>query len=286
MGVPKKPVKIKHVKNEIIKEMNFLKNIFSVAFIPLHKKDDSELMDFEMEKSATNKEPEKYTRANTIAELEAKLQKVKSQHKFQIKGKLAKKSLNSKLSKKLKKTERNKMNKKPKPIVDSETDLKETKEEKPKVNQQPKPVFNTDGKLVFSKFDFAKLGGKEKTPKSQKDPRKLLDQLKNQEQKIQQLSETDGEKAKEIKEKLAWKTILQKAEGEKVKDDPTLLKKSIKKMEQKKKVSKKKWENRIEGVEKKKQDRQTKRKDNISKKKKEKKAKVVKAAQKRGRVVI
>lgn len=56
--------------------------------------------------------------------------------------------------------------------------------------------------------------------------------------------------------------------------------------EQIKKVSKKKWENRIQSVEKKKGDRQKKRQENISKKKKEKKAKVVKQAVKRGRVVI
>lgn len=51
-------------------------------------------------------------------------------------------------------------------------------------------------------------------------------------------------------------------------------------------MSKKKWENRIQSVEKKKGDRQKKRQENISKKKKEKKAKVVKQAVKRGRVVI
>lgn len=36
-----------------------------------------------------------------------------------------------------------------------------------------------------------------------------------------------------MKEKLAWKNVLNKAEGQKVKDDPILLKKSIKKMVQK-----------------------------------------------------
>lgn len=41
--------------------------------------------------------------------------------------------------------------------------------------------------------------------------------------------EEDG-KVREMKEKEAWKNILQKAEGQKIKDDPILLKKSIKKM--------------------------------------------------------
>lgn len=57
-----------------------------------------------------------------------------------------------------------------------------------------------------------------------------MDNLKQQEEKIKNIAEVDSEKAKELKEKIAWKNILQKAEGEKVKDDPTLLKKSIKKI--------------------------------------------------------
>lgn len=56
--------------------------------------------------------------------------------------------------------------------------------------------------------------------------------------------------------------------------------------EQKKKHSKKQWDGRIKNVEEKKDARQKKRKENIAKKKKEKKSKVVKAAVKRGRVVI
>ena len=66
--------------------------------------------------------------------------------------------------------------------------------------------------------------------KSKKDPKKILDDLQQQEEKLKKIAETDSNKAKELKEKMAWKNILQKAEGEKDKDDPTLLKKSIKKM--------------------------------------------------------
>lgn len=66
--------------------------------------------------------------------------------------------------------------------------------------------------------------------KSKKDPKKILNELQQQEEKLQKIAEIDSSKAKELKEKVAWKNILQKAEGEKVKDDPTLLKKSIKKM--------------------------------------------------------
>lgn len=61
---------------------------------------------------------------------------------------------------------------------------------------------------------------------------------------------------------------------------------TFKLQEQRKKQSQKNWDTRIKNVEQKKEDRQKKRKENIGKKKKEKKSKVVKAAVKRGRVVI
>lgn len=48
---------------------------------------------------------------------------------------------------------------------------------------------------------------------------------------MKQLELSEGsDKVNEVKDKLAWKNILKKAEGEKVKDDPALLKKSIKKI--------------------------------------------------------
>ena len=64
-----------------------------------------------------------------------------------------------------------------------------------------------------------------------------------------------------------------------------MLKKSIKKLEQKKKVSKKKWEGRVEGEEKRKDFKQKKRSENIGKRKTDKKEKVKKMAIKKGRVV-
>ncbi|XP_026484416.1 surfeit locus protein 6 homolog [Vanessa tameamea] len=286
MTVQKKSVKNNQLKKELTMELSFLKNVFSVLSIPLQRKDDDDSqMDIEITNESKNQDEKQVTeRARNIMELEKKLEKIKSQNNFNLKNKLVKKSLNSKLNKKIKKRERVKLN--PNKVKAAAENMEE-KETKVKTNvNTAKPIFNNEGKLVFSKFDFAKLGEKDRGNKSKKDPKKLLDDLKQQEDKLQKLAETDSDKAKELKEKVAWKNILQKAEGEKVKDDPTLLKKSIKKMEQKKKVSKKKWEGRIQSVEKKKEDRQQKRKENISKKKKEKKSKIVKAAVKRGRVVI
>ncbi|XP_045451720.1 surfeit locus protein 6 homolog isoform X1 [Melitaea cinxia] len=286
MAVQKKSVKVHQLRKELTTELNSLKNIFSVLSIPLPRKDEDESqMDIEITNETNNYDEKKLPhRARSIIELEEKLDKIKSQNNYNLKSKLAKKSLNSKLNKKIKKRERVKLN--PNKIKNMAANM-ENKEVKVKPNANiAKPIFNNEGKLVFSKFDFAKLGEKDRGMKSKKDPKKILNELQQQEEKFQKIAEIDSSKAKELKEKVAWKNILQKAEGEKVKDDPTLLKKSIKKMEKKKKISKKKWEGRIQSVEKKKQDRQQKRKENISKKKKEKKSKIVKAAVKRGRVVI
>lgn len=281
---------MKKIKADLNKEFTFLKNVFSVMALPLQMKGENEdNLDIEIvnENGQTNDDTEMPKRARTIAELEEKLQKIKSQNNFSFKNKLQKKSLSSKLNKKIKKKER--LNKtKVKPVVDAPFAdmLKSQAEVKPNVNIA-KPVFNNEGKLVFSKFDFANVGKKERVSKAEKDPKKILENLKQQEEKFKQLEEREETgKVKEIKEKIAWKNVLQKAEGQKVKDDPLLLKKSIKKMDQKKKQSKKQWDTRVKNVEQKKDERQKKRKENIAKKKKEKKSKIIKTSAKRGRVVI
>lgn len=107
----------------------------------------------------TSEEKEVPKRARSIAELEEKLEKIKSQKNFNLKNKLAKKSLNSKLNKKLKKNERQKKSKVNPTEYNSTVNVKEVKT---KSQANVKPVFNTDSKLVFSKFDFSNIGHKGK----------------------------------------------------------------------------------------------------------------------------
>ena len=83
-----------------------------------------------------------------------------------------------------------------------------------------------------------------------------------------------SEKAKAIEESTAWKTALDRSSGVKVKDDAGLLKKSIKKLDRKKMVSKKRWEDRVEHEDKRKEMKQKKRSENLSKRKSVKKGKV------------
>lgn len=158
-------------------------------------------------------------------------------------------------------------------------------EDEEKLVKTTKPVFNRDGKMVFSKFDFSGLGNKNEK-KTEKDPKKILKNLEKQKSKLAELeAKGEKEKAAEIKEKQAWKNALAKSEGQKVKDDPYLLKKSIKKREQTRKSSKKKWEVRKEGVKKAQDSRQVKRQENLDKRKKEKKVKTMKKAVKKGKII-
>ncbi|GLV41257.1 Surfeit 6 [Carabus blaptoides fortunei] len=122
--------------------------------------------------------------------------------------------------------------------------------------------------------------------KTEKDPKKILKNLEKQKTKLAELeAKGEKEKATELKEKQAWKNALAKSEGEKVKDDPYLLKKSIKKREQVRNSSKKKWEVRKEGVKKAQDTRQAKRQENLNKRKKDKKVKTMKKAVKKGKII-
>lgn len=135
--------------------------------------------------------------------------------------KMKKKNLKNQLKKKAKKNER-KLKKMVKVERNAAGGLKTEKSETEGQTQKPprtKPVFNSEGHMVFSKFDFKDLGSKKKVPKVQKDPKKLLGLLKEKQEKIKELEAAgEKEKAAEIKEKEAWKSVLAKASGEKVKN--------------------------------------------------------------------
>lgn len=163
--------------------------------------------------------PSKKTkRANTFRELHAKLEELKGVKKLDYKQKLLKKTLKNRIKKKTKREERL-LQKKLARIEQntaSGSKIKTENEEVPKV-PKPKPVFNSEGKMVFSKFDFSEIGVKKKLPKSQNDPKKILQQLQQKKEILKQLEDLgDKEKAEDIKEKNAWKSALAKASGEKV----------------------------------------------------------------------
>lgn len=116
-----------------------------------------------------------------------------------------------------------------------------------------------DNGLKFAKFDFAE----EKKKKKKIDDVHLKVKLQDKIVKIGRLKRLDPEKAAELQVKEAWDKAFLKAQGEKVKDDPKLLAKTIKKKIIKKRKSEKAWEDRIESVEKSMAERQKTRTENI-----------------------
>merc|ERR1719402_1966588 len=118
------------------------------------------------------------------------------------------------------------------------------------------------------------------------DPQAALNKIKKSKEKIKSWEEKGKtDKAKNIENKIAWDNALGKAQGEKIKDDESLLKKSIKKQKQIKKSSKKKWDSRAENVKAKEAAFVEKRESNMLKRKKDKHAKKMKTLVARGRHV-
>lgn len=284
-----KPFDKNLVKKLLLEECAFISTVFSKMPLPM-----SELVSAE-QNEVVNKYVKgkvlkgnicpKGKRAQTFEELHAKLEGLKNVKKLGYKDKQLKKTLKTKIKKMTKKKERL-MQRKLVKVEQNPTVLPKIKKEDsdtPKI-PRPKPVFNSEGKMVFSKFDFSEIGTKKKPPK--KDAKKMLVELKQKKEKLKELEELgQKEKAEEIKEKTAWKSVLAKAGGEKVKDDPDLLKRTLKRKEQKKKQSAKKWESRLENVQKGIREKQEKRQENIMKRKKDKKLNKLKRAAKKGRVI-
>jgi len=157
-------------------------------------------------------------------------------------------------------------------------------------NLPKKQVFNKDDKMVFSKFNFSEINEKKRKKSDDvptgKNYKVLLKQAKKKKEKMSEMEAIDKEQAQEMTAKHVWKSALLKAEGVKLKDDPELLKKAMKRREQKKKSSQRKWEDRQKTLSKQIKDRQDKRAKNIAKKKEGRANKKIQKAKKRGRVVV
>jgi len=120
---------------------------------------------------------------------------------------------------------------------------------------------------VFSKFDFStakRVGqGQEKKKGGSNNPMQLLAKVQADKEKLDRLKAEDPEKAKAKQEKEQWKAAMLRAEGVKIKDDPKLLKKAIKRKETQKAKTKKDWGERLEIVDKFKVDKQKKRRTQL-----------------------
>lgn len=138
-----------------------------------------------------------------------------------------------------------------------------------------------------------------------KNPKLLLDKIKKEKSQISDLIEQgETEKADELKQNIAWKKAFDKTEGKKVgfvslftespfhscvsfqvKDNLSLLHKTLHKRKVDKKKTKVEWKERQAKVEKGIEQRQKKRQENIDKKIEMKKKSKLKQSAKRGRVI-
>ncbi|KAJ9148546.1 Ribosomal RNA-processing protein 14 [Pleurostoma richardsiae] len=126
-------------------------------------------------------------------------------------------------------------------------------------------VAFADGVQMSHDLSYVKESkGKRKGPS---DPKTALAKLEAQKKRISRL---DEDKRKEVLEKETWLAARRRAEGEKVKDDENLLKKTVKRKEKAKKKSEREWKDRARGVEHSIKQRQQKREENIKKRRDDK----------------
>ena len=103
-----------------------------------------------------------------------------------------------------------------------------------------------------------------------------MEKAEDRKKKLQELKKTDGEKAKEIVQKEAWRKALGKSEGLKQKDDPAMLRKSLKRKEKLKSKRQREWKGRVDNEAKQIKERQQQRQKNIKERIENKKKKKMK----------
>lgn len=139
--------------------------------------------------------------------------------------------------------------------------------------QQFPPNTFSFGKIAFADgssptSDLSKLTlPTSKTRKGPQDPHTALQAASA---KAGRLSALDPSKRADIEEKDAWLHAKQRAQGDRVRDDASLLKKMLKRKEKAKKKSGKEWDERLHGVEKAMEGKQKRREENLRKKREEK----------------
>ncbi|RUS71100.1 hypothetical protein EGW08_021133 [Elysia chlorotica] len=155
-------------------------------------------------------------------------------------------------------------------------------------------IVNQNGQPVKSKFDFSVisfdngLGGEDRSRTSDlhgRDYKRLLEKVEKRQEKVEQLKVKDPVAGRKLEEKFQWQAMMSKARGEKVKDDPTLLKKAAKRKEKVKEQKGRKWDDRKKATEEAQKKRQDRREANIGRRKDATKEKKRKKLIKKGRLV-
>jgi len=221
-------------------------------------------------------------RDERLEELKEKLRRKREEMK------VAGKVVSSQLQKQLKRQEK-KVNAKLKTTNKKQKDERQSAQIADGLKSPPQnKIVNANGKLVKSKFDFSTISFGSEKAKSDlrgRDYKRLLEKVERRKEKVEKLKETDMEAGRKLESKLQWQNVLSKAQGEKVKDDMTLLKKAAKRKDKVKEKKKKTWGERVSVVKDKQKKRSDKREANINKRKTDKMDKKKKILIKKGRVV-
>ena len=149
-------------------------------------------------------------------------------------------------------------------------------------------ILNSNGVPVKSKFDFSVISFGDERGKSDltgRDYRRLLEKVERRKEKVEKLKEKDAEAGQRLETKIQWQTVMSKAQGEKVKDDPKLLNKAAKRKDKIKERKKSKWDDRAKNVKEQQKKRADKREANIEKRKTDNKDKKRKKLIKKGRII-
>lgn len=125
-------------------------------------------------------------------------------------------------------------------------------------------VAFADGSQMSHDLSYVLNQGKRKGPS---DAKTALIKVQNQKKRLEEM---DQDTREGIAEKDAWLTARRRVEGEKIRDDETILKKTIKRKEADKKKSEKAWNDRLKGVSYAQKERVKKREDNLRKRRDEK----------------
>ncbi|CAD0028895.1 unnamed protein product [Aureobasidium pullulans] len=126
------------------------------------------------------------------------------------------------------------------------------------------------GRVAFDDEETDPTLGSIAAHKKKKGPSDVKTALAAAEKKAQRLAGMDEEKRKEIEEKDMWLNAKKRAHGERVKDDQSLLKKTLKRKTDQKTKSATQWNERLDNVKKGKEMKDKKRTENLNKRRDEK----------------
>ncbi|TPX44542.1 hypothetical protein SeMB42_g04292 [Synchytrium endobioticum] len=207
--------------------------------------------------------PEQHGRANNVQELRqrlnARISELQSKRSISTKGEGRAALLERRLKKK---EERKKAHKEVKgrttaSMDDGDRPLKDGPSSDKQSTNDVAPSLSF-GKIQYGNDDNAT------SKKRKSDTLGLLKAAEAKKRRLEELQVKNAPKAATIMEKQAWSQLERKAEGDKLKDDPKLLKKTLKREQKRKEKSANEWEERNAQVQKSMDDRQKKRAENIA----------------------